>query len=90
MPVWCDKVKHGVITQPQFSQRTIPYSFISKRVCLDVFAFETTLSGAQMLMSTIHIIISMENIEAFVIVHIKAKYKKHSEATANQNLQNII
>lgn len=31
----------------------------------------------------------MENIEAFVIVHIKAKYKKHSEATANQNLQDI-
>lgn len=59
-----------------------------KRVCPDFLAFEANLSGAHMLMLTEHILVSMGNVDA-VIVHLKARYKKHSEAIAYQNLKDI-
>lgn len=89
LPGVTSKVKHGVITQPQFSQRTIPYSFISKEGLFRGLFIWSNRVWCPLLMLTIHIIVSMENIEAFVIVHIKVRYKEHSEATANQSLQDI-
>ena len=83
MNIEYDKVKYAIITQSQFFPRIISSSsFISKKICLEFFTFEASLSGSHMLVLPIRVVVSVENIEA-TIVRLKARYKKHSQTIAS-------